>query len=584
VKQSPYFKKFSFDEDEAVDQKVEKDPTRTDQYSIPARETTEATTHAVKLQKPDNEQSSSLQSTVVENSELISNGESVLKDNSKEVTSEVTIDSDMSQNITARPPPPRGRSQTMHVPRVKRRKNVPEPSYSPPPTTRTLPRDLQPVPAPRTNRSNRSISPMPAGVQDEREDKDPNVSRAKSLDNLDVASSTSDKKVTFKSEPTTIPDNTMVQPYAISEVPDILQKIATEENCAAVQDESIVGKSTEESDDHEYIEADQFNAAVVSVSELKNNKHRNSKSQVTKCSTLNTKQNGGLTMNGGIKQKAMSSGTITMNTKSAPRRHAPPPPGASRSRSLTTTSIDKIRPQGYSTTPCRPPPPSNYVNSNVKSSKVSEASVNKVPPAKPLRTPNTFDYENLNDTTTITKVEYSQVDIDAISKNNTTPTDDYVWSRPKKPVRMPKEATPTRECGDTAQPASQAVVKVKYIDLDIDQLATDQQKHLMKYQNFDDFSPRAISPELKSLDGFDALSVSLPLEGVSQVNDAILKNLNVASAGLTKFYVGKFSYLDKVTCSKWSEFDAAGVVPPGTAPCVKYNGKLLSLQVNYTMI
>ena len=603
VKQSPYYKRFSFSDEDSVEKKApsrDTTPTRTDQQ-LTSRDT--VVTSTAKLEKPDRNEadetyenhSSSLPAAVVEStcSEPVSTKQAVVNDNidldtddNSRVTSEVTSDNtDMSGKYPPRPPPPRARSHTMAVPQVKPRKHVPEPSdlqFS----TKTLSRDLQPIPAPRRNRSNRSTSPIAASVS---LDEESSVCRTKSLDNLDV-SPPGDRKVKFKLETTTIPDpdispttarkNAVIEPYAVSEVTDILQKASTADEIVQEEDKRRSEELVEDNDENEYIEADQLNAAVISVSELKN-RHRNGKpSQVTKYSTLSTlqpthQQNGKVMM--GAKQKALSSGTMT-TTKTTPRRHAPPPPGAPRSRSATISSTDKIRMQNYSV-PRRPPPPAVYYsNANVvNSSKVDVTPVAKVPPPKPVRTASTFDYENVDGKLTAQTVEYSIIENDVISNKEMAATSKVsTISRPKKPIRMPKEASPVLEGG---QPPSQP--KGRYIDLDIDQL-TDQLaagRQVMKYQNFDDFSPRPISPERKSPD-FDAL-VSLPLEGASQVHDAILNSLNVASAELTKFYFREFSFVGKMACSKWSDFDPA---PSGTTGCVKYNGKLLSLQVNCCMI
>ena len=599
VKQSPYYKRFSFSDENNVDQKAssrDREPTQTSQqFTAPTSRDTVVTGTANKLEKPDSgheadetyeSHSSSLPAAVVEStcSESVPTERAVNDniDDNLRVTSEVTSDSsDMSGKTPPRPPPPRARSHTMAVPQVKPRKHqgkhVPEPSADLQLSTKTLSRDLPPVPAPRRNRSNRSTSPIATSNS---LDEESSVFRAKSLDNLDV-SPPSDRRVKFKEETTTIPDpdtstaarkSGMIEPYAISEVTDILQRTSTVDE-VVVEDKKGLDKQVEDNDEHEYIEADQLHAAVVSVIELKNQHRNGNPSQVTKYSTLSTlqptqQQNGKLVM--GTKQKALSSGTIT-TTKTTPRRHAPPPPGAPRSRSATIASVDKIRMQNYST-PRRPPPPAVYYsNSNVvNSSKVNAAPVAKVPPPKPIRTPNTFDYENVNGKVTTETVEYSIIDNDKeMAATSNVPTS----SRPKKPVRMPKEASPVPDGG---QPPSQP--KGRYIDLDIDQL-NDQHtagRQVMKYQNFDDFSPRPISPEhSRTPECFDVL-VSLPLEA-SQIHDAILNSLNVASVELTKFYFHKFSFVGKMACSKWSDFDPA---PPGTTGCVKYNGKLLSLQVN----
>lgn len=596
MKQSPYYKRFSFNEDNE-DQKQASSGDKEgaiieqtgQQSTAPTSRDAVVTSTAIKWEKPDSgngadetceNHSSSLPAAVVEstNSEPVSTKQTVVNDNiDDKVISEATSDnSDMSGKTPPRPPPPRARSHTMAVPQVKPRKHLPEPSADLQLSTKTVSRDLQPVPAPRRNRYNRSTSPIATSNSF-----DSSVCRAKSLDNLDV-SPPSDKKVKFKLEATTIPDpdtsptatrkSGMIEPYAVSNVTDILQKASTGDDVVE-EEKKGAEDQVEENDDHEYIEADQLHAAVVSVSELKN-KHRNDKpSQVTKYSTLSTlqpmqQQNGKLMM--GTKQKAMSSGTMK-TTKTTPRRHAPPPPGGPRSRSATIAYVDKVRMQNYST-PRRPPPPAGvyYTNSNiVNTSKANAAPVARVPPPKPVRTPNTFDYENVNGTVTTEPVEYSTIENDKeVTATSTTS------SRPKKPVRMPKEISPVSD-GD--QPPSQP--RGRYIDLDIDQL-NDQQtagRQVMKYQNFDDFSPRPISPEhSRTPDSFDAL-VSLPLEGSAQVHDAILNSLNVASAELTKFYFREFSFVGKMACSKWSDFDPA---PPGTTGCVKYNGKLLSLQVN----
>ena len=596
TKQSSFYKKFSFNDDGEV---AEKATSRDGESTGTQQQSTAPTSSAeVKLiKKPDNdkkldetdeEQSPSLQTSVVKLNESnfneTSNRQEVFDDYAK-LTGEVIKESNMSQDIPTRPPPPRMRSHTMAIPRVKPRRNIPEPSGLPPPTIKTLPRDLQPVPAPRS-RTNRSTSPGRGSLDDSC------VHRAKSLDNLDASSSSpphTDRRVTFNSETTTIPDSKcndplttstkkpLVEPYAVSEVTDIRK---TQQD-SVVEEGSVRDDATEENDEHEYIEADQLNAAVVSVSELKN-KHRNDRAKITKYATLSSlqptqQQNGKLIMNGGVKQKALSSGMITAtNTnKTAPRRQAPPPPGPSHSRTLTSS-------YNYSV-PRRPPPPVTlYTNANVttKSSKTSEGPVHKVPPAKPLRTPSTFDYENLDDSNTA-KVEHSTTHGDV-----TSPTDDLALSRPKKPVRMPKEATPSSDSDAAQSSTGQPIIRGRYVDLDIDQLETDRQQRqkastVMKYQNFDDFSPRT-SPDL-TLDSFDAFSTSLPPEGAAQIHDAIMNSLNVASTELSKFYFGQFSFVGKATCSKWSDFEPVGVAPPGTTPCVKYNGKLLSLQVNYCL-
>ena len=592
MKQSPYYKKFSFDNENGLDQKAAS--VRTDQQSTVANVTYGAPRNTTKLPKPHSEdksdeinaeQSPSLRAAVVESkrnySESVPSQQGLVNDhveNNSKAASEVTSDnSDMSGSNPPRPPPPRVRSHTMVVvPRVKPRKHIPDPLNLPLSTTKTLPRDLQiqPVPAPRRNRTNRSTSPKPASPLE-----DVNVCRAKSLDNLD-ASPPSERKVKFNLEATTIPSSyptvgrkdVTIHPYAVSEVPDVLQKVTIEEN-KVIQGNNV---PQQEDDDHEYIEADQILAAVVAVDELKN-KHR---PQVTKYATLSTLQpvrqpDKKPTGNGSIKQKAMSSGSIA--TKATPRRHAPPPPGVSRKRSATIASGDKIHMHNYSA-PRRPPPPSTayYTNANVTRppSKVNEAPVNKVPPQKPLRTPDTFDYENLNGIiNTEEPAEYSVIDDAIIAKQN-GPS----FSRPKKPVRMPKEATPV---SDGAQSSNrQPVTKVKYVDLDIDQLeASREHTPLMKYENFDDFSPRPSSPDVKSLDSLNAVSVSL--EGAAQVHDAILNSLNVASVELIKLYFNEYSFMGNMVCSKWSEFEPVSTVLPGTAACVKHNGKLLSLQVNY---
>ena len=604
AKQSPYYKRFSFTDENNVDQKASSrdggEPAimaqtgqqSASQSTAPTSRDAVATSMAIKSEKPDSgneadetheNHSSSLPAAVVEstNSEPVPTKQTIVNDNiddNSRVTSEATSDnSDMSGKTPPRPPPPRVRSHTMAVPQVKPRKHIPEPSAELQFSTKTVSRDLQPIPAPRRNRANRSTSPMATSNS---LDGESSVSRAKSLDNLDV-SPPDDRKVKFKLETTTIPDpdtsptaarkSGMIEPYAVSDVTDILQKASTMDK-VAVEKKKGTEDQLEENDEHEYIEADQLHAAVVSVSELKN-KHRNGKpSQVTKYSTLSTlqptqQQNGKLIM--GTKQKAMSSGTMT-TTKTTPRRHAPPPPGAPRSRSATIASVDKVRMQNYST-PRRPPPPSAlyYTNANVVNlPKANATPVAKVPPPKPLRTPSTFDYENVNGTVTTEPVEYSVLENDKEAAATSTST-----SCPKKPVRMPKEASPVSDGGQQASKP-----KGRYIDLDIDQL-NDQQmagRPVMKYQNFDDFSPRSFTPERSRTPDFDSL-VTLPLEGASQVHDAILNNLNVASAELTKFYFREFSYVGKVSCSKWSDFDPA---PPGITGCVKYNGKLLSLQVN----
>ena len=598
MRQSPYYKKFSFSDENGLEQKAASAPTRTyqQQSTTVANGSYGASRNTTKLQKPLSEdkpdeiiaeQSLSLQAAESRPSHCESLSDTQgpvndhVKDNSK-ATSEVTSDNSyMSVNNPPRPPPPRVRSHTMVVvPRVKPRKHIPGPSDLPLSTIKTLPRDLQiqPVPAPRRNRDNRSTSPNPSSAPPG----DSTFCRAKSLDNLDV-SPPNERKVKFNLEATTIPDsaptmekrNVTIHPYAVSEVSDVLQKVSSEEN-NVIQDNTV---PLEGDDDHEYIEADQIHAAVVAVGELKN-KHR---PQVTKYATLSTlqpvlqpdKKPAG---NGGIKQKAMSGGAIT--TKAVPRRHAPPPPGVSRKRSATITSGDKIHMHNYAA-PRRPPPPAAlyYTNANItKPSKVNEAPVNKVPPQKPLRTPDTFDYENLNGiTNTEEPPEYSVID-DAISSRQNGPS----LSRPKKPVRMPKEASPVSD-GGQASFNQQPVIKGKYIDLDIDQLeSTREHTPLMKYENFDDFSPRPVSPDVKSLDSLNALSI--PFEGTAQVHDAILNSLNVASVELTKLYFSEYSYMGMMVCSKWSEFEPVSTVIPGIAACVKHNGKLLSLQVNYCMI
>ena len=596
VKQSPYYKRFSFSDENNSDQKaLSRDREQaimaqtgqhaTSQSTAQTSRDAVVTSTAIKLEKPDSgneadetyeNHSSSLPAAIVEStsSEPVPTKQTVVNDNiddNSRVTSEATSDnSDMSGKTPPRLPPPRGRSHTMAAPQIKPRKHIPEPSADLQVSTKTVSRDLQPVPAPRRNRSNRSTSPMTTSNSLD----ESSVCRAKSLDNLDV-SPPNDRKVKFKIETTTIPDpdttaarkSEMIEPYAVSDVTDILQKASTVDE-VVLEEKKGAEEQVEDNDEHEYIEADQLHAAVVSVSELK--KHRNGKpSQVTKYSTLSTlqptQQNGKLLM--GTRQKAMSSGTM----KTTPRRHAPPPPGAPRSRSATIATIDKLRMQNYST-PRRPPPPAAvyYSNSNVvNSSKANAAPVARVPPPKPMRTPSTFDYENVNGTVTMEPVEYSIIEND--KEMAATPT--TTTSRPKKPIRMPKEASPMSDGG---QPPSQP--KGRYIDLDIDQL-NDQQaagRQVMKYQNFDDFSPRPISPERSRTPDFDAL-MSLPLEGASQVHDAILNSLNVASAELTKFYFREFSFVGKIACSKWNDFYPA---PSGTTGCVKYNGKLLSLQVN----
>ena len=591
MKQSPFYKRFSFSDEDNVDIKaISRDPgpTQTVQHATAPTSSDTVVTSADKLQKPNSgkeadetneNHSSSPPTSVVESnrskpepqSEPVSSNKTIVKDeaeNSQDAEVIGNNNSDMSGNTPPRPPPPRARSHTVAAPQIKPRKHIPEPSDS----QFTLPRSLQPVPAPRRNRINRSISPTTASSSLD----DSSIGRAKSLDNLDVSPST-DRRVKFNLETTTIPDtsiatkkNATINPYAVSNVSDVVSNGSTE----VMQDKNSPEKCMEDdNDDHEYIEADQLNAAVVSVTELKS-KHRNGKpSQVTKYSTLSAlqpsrQQNGRLV--GGTKQKVLSSGTITMMT--TPRRHAPPPPGAPRSRSATITSIDRVRMQNYSA-PRRPPPPAAIYYTNAKVAKSLQANVTpvpKVPPPKPARTPSTFDYENVNETISTDVVEYSVIDND----NDVTSkgaTKNAAPSGPKKPVRMPKEATPVSD-GD--QPSSQP--KGRYIDLDIDQL-TDQQstRQIMKYQNFDDFSPRPVSPERTSPDCFN--KSSSPFEGASQVHDAILNSLNAASAELRKFYFSEFSFMGKMACSKWSNFDPA---PSGAVSCVKYNGKLLSLQVN----
>ena len=598
TKQSPFYKKFSFDEN-GVGQNTpssSKEPTRTNQQPASPSIVSDSAKSQVprtenQIEEEVKEQSPPQQVTAVESGSAgsVCDKQPPVNDHMDDHNSKGTKEapSDNGGNTPPRPPPPRARSHTVAAPMIKPRKNIPEPLLLA--TTETLPRDPQPVPAPRRNRANRSASPNPSGSLD-----DTNVySRAKSLDNLDV-SSPSDRKVTFDLYTTTITNPStnaapvttvsktgMIQPYAVSEVSDILQR--------ATKDNGIVAQDKEENDNHDYIEADQINAAVVSVSELKSKRRP---SEITKYSTLSTLQPGRQqdkkqTPNGGVKQKAMSSGAITM--RNTPRRHAPPPPGVARNRSATITSV---RMQNYSA-PRRPPPPaqctSEYTNANVKRPvKNNEPHVAKVPPPKPTRTLSTFDYENLNGTVISSEaVEYSAIESDVFKP---TTSGNSSLPRPKKPVRMPKEATPVSD-GDqppSQQPVikdQQPAIKGKYVDLDMDQLAAGQvasreQTPLMKYENFDDFSPQQpISPELKSLGSFDALS-ALPLEGASQVNDAILNSLNVASVELTKFYFDEFSFMGKMVCSKWSDFDPASTAPPGMASCVKYNGKLLSLQVN----
>lgn len=599
MKQSPYYKRFSFSDENGLNQNSASVPTKTNQTlcNTVANGSCGASRNTTKLQKPvsedkpekiNAEQSISLQAAVVENrpSESVSDKQGLVNDHVEDkskATSEVTsdINSDMSASTPPRPPAPRVRSHTMVVvPRVKPRKHIPEPSSLPVSTIKTLPRDLQiqPVPAPRRVRINRSTSPKPAPLDDST-----TVCRAKSLDNLDV-SPPSERKVKFNLEATTIPNDApsvdkkdgTIHPYAVSEVPDVLQKVSSEEN-KVVQQSQDNTVPVEGDDDHEYIEADQVHAAVVAVGELKS-KHR---PQITKYATLSTlqpvlqpdKKPAG---NGGIKQKAMSGGAIT-TTKAVPRRHAPPPPGVSRKRSATITSGDKLHMHNYAA-PRRPPPPASiyYTNANItRPSKVNEAPVNKVPPQKPARTPETFDYENLNGvTSTEEPAEYSVID-DAVTSRQNAP-------RPKKPVRMPKEASPMSDGGQMSS-NQQPVIKGKYIDLDIDQLeSTRASTPLMKYENFDDFSPRPSSPDVKSLDSLNALSV--PFEGAAQVHDAIVNSLNVASVELTKLYFNEYSYMGKMVCSKWSEFEPVSAAVPGTAACVKHSGKLLSLQVNYWMI
>ena len=592
MKQSPFYKRFSFsDEDDKNLKVISRDPgpTQTVQHSTAPTSSDTVVTSADKLQKPDSENevdetnekhSSSPPTSVVESNcsesgtknEPVSCNQASVKDeveNSQDTEAIGNNNSDMSGNTPPRPPPPRVRSHSMAAPRIKPRKHVPEPTD----TQLTLSRSLQPVPAPRRIRVNRSISPTPVSSCSL---DDSSIGRAKSLDNLD-ASPLSDRKVKFNLETTTIPDtstaarkNATINPYAVSKVSDVVGDGSTE----VMQDKNSSEKCMDDdNDDHEYIEADQFNAAVVSVTELKN-KHRNGKpSQVTKYSTLSalqpTRQQNGKLL-GGTKQKALSSGTVTM--KNTPRRHAPPPPGAPRTRSATIASIDRVRMQNYSA-PRRPPPPAAIYYTNAKIAKSTQANVTpvaKVPPPKPVRTPSTFDYENVSEVVATDAVEYSVIDNNDVTSKRTTKN--AAPSGPKKPVRMPKEATPVSD-GD--QPPSQP--KGRYIDLDID-LLTDQQssRQVTKYQNFDDFSPRPLTPERTSPDCF--IKSLSPFEGASQVHDAILNSLNAASTELRRFYLNEFSFVGKMACSKWSDFDPA---PSGAVSCVKYNGKLLSVQVNY---
>jgi len=623
AKQTPLYHRLSNIVDKDVTEV--KDVTRTvqieDKTSNVTREVTtqqsadETSSGVVESQKPESANDSKINNQRSDSpvgQSFVSNCESGTSDNLGDNSLE-----NMSQQVVR--PTARLRSQTVAIPQVKPRRNAPQQGLDVDSSgsTKTLPHGLRgsyPVPPPRRTltlgRNNKSVSPTP--VDDK--SNDTNIVKAKSLDNLDaVPSKRTQPKVTFQSETITIPDpqpssteahmakNTAVvatsnfsprsgkkvaavHPYAVSEVTDILEKKASEK--AKV----VAGKNDNDDSDHEYIEADVINAAVVSVSALKTQKtlQRNgAPPHMTKYATLSSVQPSRMnsamkTAVSGGKQKAASSATLLTRQKTSPqtRRRPPPPPTSkiAKTRSKSMCDEDERGPQDY-TMPRRPPPPLNYSNHEVKNTPIAKPpAVSKVPPVKPARSPSTFQVESP------TEVMSDDVFEDDSFKS---PSADSTLSRPKKPVRMPKEAT--LPLNTTAQASTDPPLRGKYADLDIDKLEAEQallklvgnQKPIMKYENFDDFSRSSSRNDHQSVDedgGDDEKEyTSIAFDGSGQVHDVIMRTLNITCGELTKQYFEESTFMGTMMCSKWSDLQAA---PSDTRNCVKYNGRLFSVQVS----
>jgi len=609
-KQPPYYRRLSghLDEDvtevkPAITSTIPKENKTIDKNEEVATEQSvdDATSSMAESQKPesDNEvKTNNRQSdSPASQSPFVSSGESGTSDNS--------LVNSMSQKVVR--PTTRARSQTMQgVPPVRPRRNAPQPVADLPlsSTTKTLPKGLlgvYPVPPPRKShtlgRSNKSVSPVPVIDKDE----EVNIVKAKSMDNLDAApSKRTQPKVTFKSETVTIPDSksgapsepptskktsprsgkkvAAVQPYAVSEVTDILEK-----KSAGV----AKAEGKEEDSDHDYIEADVINAAVVSVNELKSQKtlQRNGgPPHMTKYATLSSVQpsrmNGVPPKKTG-KQKAVSSGVISSKLRTSPqqRRRPPPPPGSKLTKTISksVSHEDETQPHDY-TIPRRPPPPIYYSNEEVKNTTSvtakSPAAI-KVPPAKPARSPSTFQVES--PTEVISDDVFEDDDVKSLSADSTL-------SRPKKPVRMPRDATLPQN--GMEQSSNDPPLRGKYAELDIDQLEADQallklvgqQQPMMKYENFDDFSPSPPRNEQPSVcEDDDREYTSIAFDGSGQVHDVIIRTLNIACGELTKLYFEKSTFMGTMMCSKWSDLQVA---PSDTRNCVRYNGRLFSVQVS----
>ena len=614
AKQTPLYHKLSSKVDKDVTEV--KDATRTeDKTSNVTREVTtqqsadSTSSGVVELQKPEsvneNKINNQRSNSPAGQSSFVSSGESGTSDKLGD-----NVDK-MTQQLAG--PTVRARSQTMVAPRVKPRRTAPQPGLdlATSGSTKTLPHvsNSYPVPPPRRNltlgRSNKSVSPVPVNDKDN----ETNIAKAKSMENLDaVPSKKTQPKVTFQSETITIPDPqpsttapskvhttkktaavapsnisprlgkkvAAVHPYAVSEVTDILEKKASE---TAKSETAKVEKKKDDDSDHEYIEADEINAAIVSVNELKTQKtlQRNgAPPHMTKYATLSSVQpsrmNGApkTTVSGG-KHKASSSGALLTRQKTSPQtRRRPPPPPTSK---MTYTI------------PRRPPPPPLYysnheVNNTSKQTKKPSAVI-KVPPAKPARSPSTFQVESPTEA----------ISDDVFEDDNVkSPSADTTLSRPKKPVRMPKEAS--LPPNTAVQASVDPPLRGKYADLDIDKLEAEQallklvgdQKPILKYENFDDFSRSSSRNEQLSVgeDGDDEREyTSIAFDGSGQVHDVIMRTLNIACGELTKLYFEESTFMGKMMCSKWSDLQAA---PPDTRNCVKYNGRLFSVQVSVSVV
>jgi len=601
------------------------DKTSTVTREVTTQQSADSTSSGVvELQKPEsvyeNKINNQRSNSPAGQSSFVSSGESGTSDK----LGDNTVDN-MSQQVAGSTV--RARSQTMVAPRVKPRRTAPQPGLDLA-TTKSLPHGLSnsyPVPPPRRNltlgRSNKSVSPVPVNDNDNKT----NIAKAKSLDNLDaVPSKKTQPKVTFQSETITIPDPqpsatapskahttkktaavapshvsprlgkkvAAVHPYAVSEVTHILEKKASE---TAKSGTAKVKEKKEDDSDHEYIEADEINAAVVSVNELKIQKtlQRNgAPPHMTKYATLSSVQpsrmNGApkTTISGG-KHKASSSGALLTRQKTSPhtRRRPPPPPinKIAKTRSKSMSNEDERESQDY-TIPRRPPPPLYYSNHEVKTTfkqTTKPSAVSKVPPAKPARSPSTFQVESPTEV----------ISDDVFEDDNIkSPSADSTLSRPKKPVRMPKEASLPQNT--TAQVSVDPPLRGKYADLDIDKLEAEQallklvgdQRPMLNYENFDDFSRSSSRNELLSVgeDGDDEREyTSIAFDGSGQVHDVIIRTLNIACGELTKLYFEESTFMGTMMCSKWSDLQAA---PSDTRNCVKYNGRLFSVQVSVSVV